>query len=487
MLQVRDNATRAGAGRRLSLAVVLALLLAAANGRAAELDARQWAATPYRVRAMVAVDDGQRPQPGLAASVVRRLGERSEATLAPLWNLELVTADDPATRRFCLQPAGIPSDWTDGEPPDALRSNDKLIWLGVATTPSGYELHAREFDVYLRRWSPPRQKTVQQSAFVQEAAFQLLQDVFSPLALVDAKPEDEQHVQLTFKGSDLPRRPGAAPLTTPGALLQPLLRRTDRSGKLVENGIQPVPWTLLTVAGETDGVWQADIHSGSRRPFAVRRGGLTQQLAIGLRNQPGPARVRFHARIDKALGLAGYEVFRANPDGSSELLGVTDRDGAIVVPPSAGPLTMILLRSDGQLLAKLPVASGADETLETPIADDALRLRAQAEARVVREELIDVVARRAILMARVRAMLKGDRQEEAAKLMAELDALPTSAAFGRTIDNAAQRIPTSRDARVQDAIEKLFTTTREMLAQFLSPSAITELQSEVNAAARGGS
>src|SRR5690606_3405629 len=136
--------------------------------------------------------------------------------------------------------------------------------------------------------------------------------------------------------------------------------------------------------------WIADIHTGIRRPFGPRRSSLIEQVAVALRNPPGPTRVRFHARSDAKQGLAGYEVFRTTPDGGSDLVGLTDRHGVISVPPGAGAVSMLLLRSDGQLLSKLPVAAGVPELIEAPVRDDATRLQAQAEARVVREELIVV-------------------------------------------------------------------------------------------------
>jgi hypothetical protein len=224
-----------------------------------------------------------------------------------------------------------------------------------------------------------------------------------------------------------------------------------------------------------------------RNPFGAKRRGLVEQLAIALKNPHAPSRVRFHARIDAKRGLAGYEVFRDLGKQPPQLVGVTDRDGIISVPPGEGAVSMLLLRSEGALLARVPVAAGVAELLDTPIADDNARLAAQAEARVVREELIDVVARRAIMMARVRAMLKAGRVDDAEKLMSELDELPTASVFAGAIDAAARRLPKSDDPQVQRAIDRLFASTRQLLSRYLDPRAISTLQNEVNAASRGGS
>jgi hypothetical protein len=293
-------------------------------------------------------------------------------------------------------------------------------------------------------------------------------------------------VTLTFKGSELPQRPTAAALVREGDAYLPVLRRAGRAGALADNAVTAVPWTYLTVAQADKSAWLAKVHSGTRRPFGVTRARV-EQLALAVRNPPGPARVRFHARADKKQGLAGYEVFRQVPNGSSELVGITDRDGVIeAATPVDSGVIMLLLRSEGQLLAKAPAPAGA-ELIEIPIAESVSRLRAEGEAQVIREQLVDVVARRAIMAARIRALIKDGRLDDARKMMSELDSLPTAATFGRNIDIASKKLPASNDPGVQRMIDNLFSSTRAMLGRFLDRREIIDLQSEVNAARSGGS
>jgi hypothetical protein len=138
------------------------------------------------------------------------------------------------------------------------------------------------------------------------------------------------------------------------------------------------------------------------------------------------------------------------------------------------------------LLAKAPIPAGAPLTIERPVADSLARLRAQAEAQVVREQLVDVVARRTLLLARIKALVKKGKGKEAADLMEQLDALPSASVFSRNIDLAAKRIPAGKDPTVQKTIDRLFANTRELLGKFLNNRPIIDLQNEVNAASRGG-
>ena len=62
--------------------------------------------------------------------------------------------------------------------------------------------------------------------------------------------------------------------------------------------------------------------------------------------------------------------------------------------------------------------------------------------------------------------------------------MPSPSVFGRTIENAARRIPKSDDASVQKRIDSLFSSTRDMLTKFLNTRPVTELQDQVNEAAK---
>ena len=459
-----------------SLACAAACLWNAAAANGAET--RLWTASPYRMIVTLAFEDDVRPQAGLEAELARSIVDRVDATLRPLWTMELEVARDAESRRKCFDLRETPWDELSAK----QRGVDKLLWLGVRATIDGYELSCREFDVYLRRWGPIKNRTVSQASYLPEACVELLKSAFSPLAIIEPIEGNDEQVQLLFKGNDLPRITDDEPFITSGDAYLPLSRRTDRNGKLLENGVSPTPWTFLTIADSNDAGWLGAVHSGTRRPFAARRRGTVEQVAVGLRNRPGPTPVRFHSRTDKAQGLAGYEVYRSGENGKLERLGVTDRDGTIVIPPGQEHVSMLLLRSDGQLLAKVPVPSGFPDVLQTPIADNVTRLQAQSEAQVVREELIDLVARRAIMMARAKAMLKDGRVDDAKELVMQLDALPSPSVFSRTIDNASRRIPPTDDPSVQKRIEALFSSTRDMLAKFLSTRPLTDLQNEVNAA-----
>jgi hypothetical protein len=444
-------------------------------------DEKPWEIAPYRVHVTLSADVSRRPDAALEAALAREVQHRVDAELRPWWVTTLEVAADAASRRFCQDPHEVP--WE--ELPEHRSEYDKLFWLGVETGPTGYAVVCREFDVFTHRWGLLRRREVQQRSMLSDACFRALAEAFSPLGIIEPTSDDSV-VQLKMKAAALPRPLGAALLVAPGDPFLPLLRRTRRGGAQAGE-LTVVPWTFVLAKEPNDRGWTAQVDSALKNPFAARRRGMVEQVAIGLRRPTTRARVRFFARSNKDQPLAGYEVFRQPPGGGPpELLGVTDHEGVIEVPPGDHATTTLLLRSDGQVLAKLVVAAGAAETIEAPIADDATRLAAQAEVQAVREELVDVVARRAIMIARVKRLLKEKKVDDARELMSELNDLPSPGVFASRIDSVRDRLPKSEDPRVRQTVESLFSSTGELLARFLDARTITSLQAEVNAASRGG-
>jgi hypothetical protein len=483
--------------------------------------------TPYHIELRMAVDSRLRPQSELASLLTDVIGQRVDATLSPFWDLEISVPQGRARYRLLSQldsisEASVPEEEktalqdTQGEQPPTRMLPDKRMLLTVTALPVGYQMRCREWDSYVRRWGPVQQRTVSQRSLLAESCFQLLREVFAPLAVVHPLSGDDRQtltqVVLQFKGSQLASKPVEQLFLHPGDIYQPLLRRSDRSGDLL--GVSEVSWTYLALNGAPlleapssgdpsggspssramsteqkshDRHWHARIHSGLRRPFGIRLRGRSELLALAMRATQTRTQVRFYARHDRAQGLSGYEVFqqRAREKSPSHLLGVTNSRGMIVVEQEQAPIMTLLLRSDGRLLAKVPVVPGVAPLVEVPIVDDTARLQAQARLVEVREQLVDLVARRNILLARARDQLKKDHLDQAQQLLQELDALPGRARVNQIL-SAAENQPGSRseDPQVQARIAKMFTNTRSLLGRSLDTRPVRDLQNEVNVARR---
>lgn len=445
-------------------------------------DQKYWDISQYQIEIQLAVDESARPQPGRSEQLVESIREKIFLGLFPLWNAECSLAKGKEKNRLL---SGLEKIDESFERPETTLL-DKKLFLAVHSTNIGYQLECREYDYYLHRWSRTIRRQVQQQAALADQCFYLLQSTFSPLAAVEPDKEDKNIVRLNFKGSGLPLRDETQSLNSPGEVYLPLLVRTNTAGEILPENVKPLPWTYLTLKEQDSDKWLTDVHSGIRTPYGIRRRGRVQQLAIALRYPPDASRIRFHARHSKEQSLSGYEVFERNKeDEQSNLLGLTDSNGTIKIMPNEQPVQVLFLRSDGQLLAKIPVAPGAKEVIEVPVGDDPARLRAQAALVSLREELIDLVARRNILMARIRDRLKNGKVSEAQDLFSELDSLPSSSQFAQKIDTATNsKLNRSEDKRIQSRIDKMFDDTRKLLGRFLNTSDLTQLKNEILSAQR---
>ncbi len=498
---------------RCCLALLLVLGLATVgplHAAGMKLGAR----TPYRIALRLAVDSCLRPQEELAARLASDLGQRIDATMSPFWDLDISILQGKARHRLLawLNPIRVVPItgaqtplWYDseGEQTATGMHTDKEMLLTVKTLPVGYRISCREWDAYVRRWGPIQQRTLSQRSLLAESCFQLMRETFAPLAVVHplslekGSTSPARHMVLQFKGSQLATESIEQLFLHAGDVYQPLLRRTDRSGELLS--VSEVPWTYLALTevqpakGESHGrQWLARSYSGLRHPFGARLRGRSELLALAMHGAEPRTQVRFFARHDRDQALSGYEVFQQGEreKSASRLLGVTNARGMIEVRRSPlerepTPVVMLLVRSDGRLLAKVPVVPGVAALVEVPIADDAARLQAQARLVEVREQLVDLVARRNILLARARNYLNQGQIDQAQQLLEDLDALPGRSQFDKIL-SAAENQPSNRseDPLVQARIAKLFANTRSLLGRSLDTRPVRDLQNELNVARR---
>jgi hypothetical protein len=444
----------------------------------AAADDRGWDYQPYRIHAVLAVDAPSGQSQEIAVELPKYLQRRVHVAIGPLWSLDIELATGSMRHRIFSAVAK-----TGDEPPVEFPAvGDKLILLAVRWSPDGFALTAREFDRYVQRWGMPIRMSCRQQQALPEQLFAITWQAVAPLVQLELDPDDEQRVRLMPRGAALMRAGSDALSLTPGDVLLPVFRRTTRGGEVIESGIQAVPWTYVEVAESEDETIVARIHSANRRPFGVRRQGYVEQLAIAIRAQPAETVLRLHSRTAPDKPLVGYQVFSQNPgDEALTRLGSTNRDGTLPIPPGKSRIRTLYLKNGGQLLARLPIVPGAESQIDVPLPDDDPRLAAEARLAALREELIDVVARRNILMARVRQKIRESDFNTAQKLLADADQLPGRSQFNLTLSTAA-RTQRSDDPQIQRRIDQLIEATQTVMNQYLDLRPINQLHDELRAA-----
>ena len=119
--------------------------------------------------------------------------------------------------------------------------------------------------------------------------------------------------------------------------------------------------------------------------------------------------------------------------------------------------------------------------LEAP--DDAPRLNVEAETELLQSELVDIVARREVLMARARGASKKAEWELVTDLQKQVEALPTLENFLARIEAlknpAVQTAKRNKDKAQESRIIRMCRQITETAKQYLDPLKVNEFTTEI--------
>jgi len=457
--------------------VVVSTLLATCGWTRSAAAGSVWELTPYRVQLIVALPRTAELGPRVEADLKNDLVGRVDAVVGAAWDVTPAEADPRLRHRLSAAIETI----TIGLLPEESTKSDKVILLGVDGGPAGSQVVAREFDVRTQIFGTTVRLPLWQPAKLRDTAFEAVREAFAPLAQVVRTPEKE--VRLRLRAAGLPPRDPDLVLAGTGDVFQPLIRYNDRQGKL--RRVAVIPWTYLTIEGETAAGFECRVHSGLRSPLSERRRGRIEQLALAVNPPERPTRLSLQSRTEpEGAPLAGYTVHAKPPDSKTTvLLGYTDSRGSIEVPPADHPLRILLVKNGGQLLARLPIVPGLMPEVTASITNDDQRLEFEGFVIGLQERLIDLVTRREVLLTWGRARLKAKKLSEADELINQLQDLQSRAEFGRILATQRKRV-LAADPLVQRKIDALFDDTQELLDKYLDQKPIDELARRLRQARR---
>lgn len=439
-----------------------------------------WEYTPYEVRVRVALE----PTPQLPPAAIESLGEilvaRSATVLGAIWHVETAAAS-PALRNLLLHAGDeLTADQVAAVTPALDLAADKLFLAAVVRRGHLLHLTVREFDCRTRQLGPSLALTVGSVESLPLVLWDAVVDLFTPLARIEQV--DQTHVTARLRAAGLATSPASPALVEQGAALRPIVRRNDRTGQPAQGGIQAPPWTVLTVNSRADAILDCTLQSGYRNPIPARGGVRLDRLALAIRPRYAATQLLLRSRTVPAKPLVGYEIHVRTGDGEeTERLGVTDATGAFDLPAADGGLLLLYVRNGQQLLARLPLIPGQDETITASIVDDDNRLAAEGYIDALASRALDLVAHREILAARIRARVKAGQLADAQKLLDEFRKLQSRADLSRDLDQFRQRL-SSPDGLTQQRIDKLFADAQKLLQiRPLSDDLLNELTREVAA------
>lgn len=438
-----------------------------------------WELSPYQIKVWLTIATHPRIPADWQAQLKRQLEIQATSQVGAVWNLVVEAA--PAALQQDLQEDRLP-DWqmlVEKDP--ALRQTDKLFLLKLDPAPAGYGVTVSELDLHTQVWSPPLERSVPTLDQLGPMSLEMLCDAFVPVAQI-VRVRDEDVTAVLRAGALLRPAQSARSWKVPtrvdeGQVLQPVIVRSDRNGQVVPGGARPIDWTLLLVKSRQDSTLECQFYSGYRQPFSTRRSARVSQLAFLVKPRSAATELHLVDRQNVEQPLVGYDIYSRPPGTeSSEFLGRSDWRGRLsIAADPAHPVRVLFVRSGTQLLGKLPLVPGAQPVLRAPLRNDDQRLEAEGFLLGIQESLVDLVARREVISSRIRKRIEDGALDEAEQLLNELRQLDTQEEFERRVQQRKQSL-TNVSADVQQKIDQLFAETHTLLARYLDPKRVQELQ-----------
>ena len=251
-----------------------------------------------------------------------------------------------------------------------------------------------------------------------------------------------------------------------------------------------VPWTYLVVETVERRWVTARIVSALRTPLGTIGRRRMETIAVRVRPALKTTRVQIVLQGQPGQPLAGCDVaaaakvFAEDEPASAPQRLMTDRDGRLTLARhDQSPLVWLSIKSGEALLARVPFCPGIESEAVLELPDDSLRLKVEGDLSLLDARLIDTVARRATLLARMRLLAREGDWDAVAARRNELEKLPDTAAFDAQL--AAIRIPALEQARAagnrvaEARIRKLCGQTSDLIRRYLDKDKLRVVLEEI--------
>ena len=420
-----------------------------------------FAAIPrYNVTVAVSADKSVATLPAILAELPQQLKEKNESLLNNLFDISVVANEFPEN-------GAAPT--SDADSVGALPKKTYFVRYEQFCT----ALSIREYDHTTRFIGAAIRLPISDPTKYVDATVEAICRVFSPLGLWVRG--SDSHISVKIIASDRMNIVPFAEKLKEGTVLLPYIQTVDAAQNVLD--VSQVPLTAFVVEkreklDELAHVYPCRVESAFRSSLTVRRRGRTNIYGLAVPNEMQPTILRIEPRIKavskQSIFLPPYQVF--DVVGTDEegkplevLLGQTDRDGCLAIQPvEERRIQKILVRSGNVFITRFPLIRGISADFTVPIADDPIRLEAEAYLIGLQERWLDQLARASILRGRVDTAEKAENANLESRTRNELTGLRSRDQYLFELQQARSRFP-SRDNLVERRINKMFADTKKFL------------------------
>jgi len=465
----------AGWGMLASLGAVLFT----ANATAARPEQLPLQYTPYVIDVYITAENPADLNESAANVLRQRVTDSARSYLGAAWTMHARSAP-PAlegellARLEELTPERL-VELTIESTADESRRTHKAMYVVLKGERTGWSIAVRELDFRTYHLSPVIERQRVPRWRLAEGVLQATVAAFSPVAQIGVA--EGARIEGQVQAAGLVVNADSPVLVQQGEPLTPIIRRNDRLGRATPDDVLALPWTVLETLSLDGAKLQCRIHSAHHNPLGMRSRLRLQRFAQATRYPSRQTRLNLQTPGDDPSPLVGYEIVRFDDERLS-VVARTDAAGSARLPPADERWRKLYVRHGDRLLARLPIVTGWSDDYTVEMPSDDIRLAAEGFVSALRQELIDTVARRRILAARIRRRIAAGQFDEAEDLLADFRTLATARDFARRLDQAQSEL-VADNARAQQLIDQMFSETRGVLQRYLDPDEAEALATQI--------
>ncbi|MCA9135967.1 MAG: hypothetical protein KDB00_04390 [Planctomycetales bacterium] len=363
---------------------------------------------------------------------------------------------------------------------------DKIFVVRIDDHPDGATVAVVEMECLMQTFGAVVTSPFSSTVDLPSVVGHTVTRAFAPMVRID--DAGQQTATSMIRAGNLIMDPDSPANVKVGNVLQPMIRKNDRNGKPIALG--RIEWAFLIVTEKQGPNVVADYYSGMAGGLQGRKNNRTFKMAMLLKPLTDHTMLRLHAKGREDLPLIGYELYERELNSKAmTFVGRTDWDGRLDIKKTEDPMRLLYVKNGGAVLARLPIVPGLTPREVADLTGDDMRLQAEAYIRGVQNAIIDLVAIRKLLAARIRLRLKKGEMEEAEKLLNALREQPTNEQLANDMGRSqAEFIKElgSRNPNQKRKVDIMFKETREMLGKQITPTVIRDLENDVQRAIANG-
>lgn len=463
---------------------------------------------PYEVELTLTFAEHSKLGLDIQRSILNEVRATADRNVGPMWNLKIANASWLTPRhRAAVERLTIPRMRERSKDGDF----DKIYPIAIEYVGSQYVISGREWCRESELLSPVKTVTTLDRKMVATEVFRLLHSLFRSIAHIDDGTDTTARMKV--RAGELWAGDPAFSQVADNSIFVPFTRNYGRDRSL--RAIQFVPWTYLGPTNVERSRLDCRVDTGVRVKFAPKKRVEWRALTLKVTLKETELTVQPQRKTARPLVgymLAVYDEFPKDPPkkpateapaessegekkpaateavvdtGPQPLLMRTDRDGHVYVPAKPEkPLQWVFIRSGKELLTKFPMVAGAEAKMTASCPDDTLRLDVEGQIALLEGELVDVIAKRAVTVAMIKARSKKSEWDRVAEGFESLNKQPKFDDFKKMVDliqvPAIKAAEAKKNVMAQDRIKKLSGKVLEIAQFHLDDEKVKELKEEMD-------